>query len=143
MKSIILFTLISLFWISCVNRTEEDQNPSDSSLTPISVFQEAFSNKRSDIQVRQIGTIIKVLPDDSIGSRHQRIIIEMINDQTLLISHNVDLAPRVINPVAGGKLKFYGEYEWNPEGGVVHWTHSDPAKVHIDGWLEYEGVVYR
>ena len=46
-------------------------------------------------------------------------------------------------PALKAHWKFYGEYEWNSEGGVIHWTHKDPAGVHVDGWLEYEGIVYQ
>ena len=70
------------------------------------------------------------------------MIVRLGNDQTLLITHNIDLAPRVPNPIKGKILRFYGEYEWNDEGGVIHWTHTDPDGEHIDGWLEYEGIRY-
>ena len=52
------------------------------------------------------------------------------------------LAPRVPNPAIGKTLRFRGEYEWNDEGGVIHWTHKDPEGKHVDGWLEYEGIRY-
>ena len=42
----------------------------------------------------------------------------------------------------GDVLEFYVEYEWNTKDGVIHWTHHDPARRHIDGWLEYEGLRY-
>jgi hypothetical protein len=70
------------------------------------------------------------------------MIIRLNNDQTLLITHNVDIAPRVPNPSVGKVLSFCGEYEWNDEGGVIHWTHTDPDNQHVSGWLEYEGKRY-
>ncbi|MBN1603700.1 MAG: DUF3465 domain-containing protein [Chitinispirillaceae bacterium] len=86
--------------------------------------------------------ITRILPDDTVGDRHQRMIVRLGNNQTLLIAHNIDLAFRVPNPATGKKLRFCGEYAWNDEGGVVHWTHKDPAGVHDDGYLEYQGKRY-
>ena len=38
---------------------------------------------------------------------------------------------------------FSGVYEWNGEGGVVHWTHHDPDGSHTPGWLEHAGLRYQ
>ena len=111
-------------------------------LTPLSTIADAFKNQQSNLQVTQEGVISRVLSDDTIGDRHQRIIIRLTNNQTLLIAHNVDIAPRVPNPSVGKVLRFCGEYEWNDEGGVIHWTHTDPGNQHVAGWLEYEGKRY-
>ena len=63
--------------------------------------------------------------------------------QTVLISHNIDRAPRIDSLRVGDRVEFQGEYEWNPQGGVVHWTHHDPAGRHAGGWLKHEGKTYR
>lgn len=118
------------------------QNASADTLTPVATIAKAFTDKQSNIQVKQKGIITKILSDDTSGDRHQRMIVRLSNNQTLLITHNIDLAPRVPNPVVGKTLTFYGEYEWNDEGGVVHWTHKDPDGKHIAGWLEYDGKQY-
>lgn len=88
------------------------------------------------------GTVTKLLSDDNQGSRHQRFIIKVPSGQTLLISHNIDLAPRVHQLKEGNSIKFCGEYENNTKGGVVHWTHHDPRNSHVGGWLEYNGKKY-
>lgn len=55
----------------------------------------AFASRASDVQVEGEGTVIRVLADDLDGSRHQRFIVQLASGQTLLISHNVDIAPRI------------------------------------------------
>jgi hypothetical protein len=98
---------------------------------------------RSGEQVRGSGTVTRVLSDDNDGSRHQRFILELSSGRTLLIAHNIDLAPRVSSLRTGDTVAFYGEFETNSQGGVIHWTHRDPQGRHTDGWLEYKGQRYQ
>lgn len=103
----------------------------------------AFASRQSNLQVLGEGEIIKLLPDDNKGSRHQKFIVRVPEGITILIAHNIDLAPRVPSPREGDMLEFYGEYEWTEKGGVVHWTHHDPAGRHPDGWLRYREQTYQ
>jgi hypothetical protein len=106
-------------------------------------LQNAFANRQSDIQVQGGGTVVKILRDDLEGSRHQRFILELGTGQTVLVSHNIDLAPRVRDLRTGDAIEFYGEYEWNPRGGVIHWTHHDPRGRHPGGWIKHAGNTYQ
>jgi hypothetical protein len=103
----------------------------------------AFENRQSNIQVGGSGKVIKILPDDLQGSRHQKFIIELNSGLTLLVAHNIDIAPRISNLNEGDHINFYGEYEWNSKGGVVHWTHHDPNGRHEGGWLNHGGKMYQ
>lgn len=103
----------------------------------------AIAERRSGYQVRGSGTVIRQLADDNNGSRHQRFIVRLASGQTLLIAHNIDLAPRANDVRTGATVSFFGEYEWNERGGVIHWTHRDPRSQHVDGWLEINGQRYQ
>ena len=103
----------------------------------------AFATKASDIQVEGAGTVISILADDLNGSRHQRFIVEVPSGQTVLITHNIDVAPRINGLEVGDLVRFNGEYVWNPKGGVVHWTHNDPRGKHVAGWVRHKGKTYQ
>ena len=103
----------------------------------------AFESQRSNLQVQGAGNVIRILPDDDDGSRHQRFIVRLASGQTLLVTHNIDVAERVASLQAGDRVEFNGEYEWNPQGGVIHWTHRDPRGKHVDGWLKHSGRTYQ
>jgi len=103
----------------------------------------AFKNHSSNVQVEGEGIVIKVLPDDIEKPRHQRFILRLASGQTVLVAHNIDLAPRVDGLLEGDQVAFKGEYEWNDKGGVVHQTHRDPAGRRIAGWLRHQGKVYQ
>ncbi|MGB3534445.1 MAG: DUF3465 domain-containing protein [Microcoleaceae cyanobacterium] len=138
---LITLTTAAYFYI----QSGEFSVPVISQTTPGSeqILEDAFDNRRSNIQVKGQGTVIRILADDLDGSRHQRFIIRLRSGQTLLISHNIDLAPRINQLQEGDEVMFYGEYEWNSEGGVIHWTHHDPRGSHVDGWLKHEGQIYQ
>ncbi|EGQ8224932.1 DUF3465 domain-containing protein [Vibrio cholerae] len=106
------------------------------------ILQQAYQSQQSDLQVQGLGQVVKVLPDDNDGSRHQKFILKLNSGQTLLVAHNIDLAPRIPNLKVGDIVEFYGEYEWNKKGGVLHWTHKDPQNRHDHGWLKQNGQVY-
>lgn len=103
----------------------------------------AYSHKLSDVQVTGEGEVVKVLQDDNRGSRHQKFIIRMSSGNTLLVAHNIDLAERIHALQKGDTVKFNGEYVWNEKGGILHWTHHDPAGTHEAGWLEHNGNRYQ
>lgn len=106
------------------------------------VIAEAYAQRQSNVQVRAAGSVIKILPDDTQGSPHQRFIVRLGSGQTLLIAHNIALAPRIDALREGDRVEFFGEYEWNNKGGVIHWTHDDPQGRHVNGWIDHAGRRY-
>jgi hypothetical protein len=99
----------------------------------------AFQDHISGVEVQGSGEVVRLLPDDVQGGRHQRFILELPSGQTLLVAHNIDIAPRLEGLAVGDEVAFRGVYEWNAQGGVVHWTHHDPSGEHPAGWLEFDG----
>jgi Protein of unknown function (DUF3465) len=103
----------------------------------------AFTNGTSNVQVEGEGVVTRILADDLDGSRHQRFIVRLESGQTVLIAHNIDLAPPVAGLQEGDRVRFYGEYVWNEKGGTVHWTHHDPQGRHVTGWLKHNRRTYQ
>jgi len=106
-------------------------------------LKQAYASQQSDVQVQGTGTVTRLLRDDTTGSRHQKFILRLASQQTILVAHNIDLAPRINNLKVGDWVTFYGEYEWNKKGGVLHWTHRDPNNRHTHGWLKHNGKLYQ
>ena len=144
MKRIILLVVVAVFAYGFVQE-QGISIPDFSSWTQSSdaTLQDAYKNRQSDLQVQGKGDVIKILPDDLDGSRHQRFILRLNTGQTLLMAHNIDLASRINRLRTGDSVGFYGEYEWNSKGGVIHWTHLDPSGQHIAGWLKHDGKTYQ
>lgn len=139
----LLFGVAAVLVQSCGSGQFTDQRTTESPVTTSSdrVIADAFQNQRSGVQVTGEGIVTRVLSDDNEGSRHQRFILRLASGQTLLFAHNIDIAPRLDSLASGDSVAFNGEYEWNAEGGVVHWTHHDPDGQHAPGWLKHNGVV--
>ena len=136
--TVVLLAGIGLGW-----NPREPASPSDATFDAergprksTSAIDAAFEAGRSDVWVEAEGIVEHLLPDDTHGSRHQRIIVRIPSGRTVLIAHNIDLPPRVEPLRRGGRLRFRGEYEWNDKGGVVHWTHHDPSGRRPGGWIE-------
>jgi hypothetical protein len=116
---------------------------SDPHLSGDAALAEAYEQGARNHQVEGRGTVVRLLDDDLDGSRHQRFIVRLASGQTLLIAHNIDIAPRVRSLRVRDSVTFFGEYEWNEEGGTIHWTHHDPNGQHVAGWIRHRGRTYQ
>lgn len=137
---VILIVLVLYLGWQQFNSAEEPAGRTgqgDTSLTT------AINEQKSGVQTEGSGVVTKLLKDDNEGSRHQRFILRLSSGQTLLIAHNIDLAPRIASLKTGDTVAFNGEYEWNSKGGVIHWTHHDPDGSHVGGWLKHKGRTYQ
>ena len=111
-------------------------SPSDKRL------KEAWEQGLSEFKIRCTGVVVRKLPDDLSGSRHQRFILRLASGQTLLVAHNIDLAPRVGGLRVRDKLIVNGEYIWNEQGGIMHLTHRNPSGFGFHGWIRKKGRTF-
>jgi len=113
------------------------------SLSDNAAIMRAFTSHARDVRVDGSGSVSRVLPDDNQGERHQRFLVQLPTGQSILIVHNIDIAPRVDNLRVGDEVEFEGEYVYNDRCGLVHWTHHDPSARHRAGWVKHAGHVYQ
>lgn len=135
----IIFGFAILMFVGSFYEPEPQNNQS----SPAGNVEQLFEQRQSDVQIEVSGTVTRLLSDDNEGSRHQRFIIELPSSQTLLIVHNIDLAPRIDDIREGDEVRVYGEYIWNDKGGLIHWTHHDPANHHPHGWIRHQDRLYQ
>ena len=131
MRAIVLLLLLAP---ACVPATTPDN----------AAVERAYAEKRSTVEVTAQGVVTSVLTDDSGPSGvHQRFIIRLTGStQTVLVDNNVTIGQRA--PVLQGRdVSVHGEYVWNDQGGLIHFTHHDPARTHEGGWIELSGVRYQ
>jgi hypothetical protein len=119
-------------------------NPAATSATPNDAAIVAdFQNHQSSVEVTADGTIVRLLSDrtSSTGTHEQFIIKLSSQDLTVEVEHNISIAVRV--PAAmGDHVIVHGEYIWNPEGGLIHFTHHDPQGTHEGGFIIDGGKTY-
>jgi hypothetical protein len=108
----------------------------------VEAVERAFAQRQSGQWVEVTGTVSRELPDDQQGSQHQRFVVELSAGLTVLVAHNIDLAPRF--PLErGDTVTVRGEYEWNDRGGVIHWTHHDPQGRRTGGFVRHDNELYQ
>lgn len=120
----------------------ESSNASSATQMDAGAITEAYAAHRNLPQVQGSGIVVKVLKDDTNGLKHQKFLLKVSDEITILIAHNIDLAPRVEDIHEGDVVGFKGEYIYTPKGGTVHWTHKDPRGNHAAGWLEHKAKKY-
>lgn len=103
----------------------------------------AYAERARGRMIAVQGTVSRLLSDDREGSPHQRFVVRTTSGLTVLVSHNLDLAQRLDGLRVGDMVSLYGEYEWNDQGGVMHWTHNDPDGHHAAGYINWNGRRYQ
>jgi hypothetical protein len=143
LKALIAVLALLAAFYSGIGEAGERTLFADASSIRSDAISTAFREKRSDVPVAGEGIVARILPDDNDGRRHQRFILNLASGQTLLVAHNIDLAPRVAPLNVGDRIEFTGVYEWNSKGGTIHWTHRDPGGRRAAGWLKRNGQIFQ
>ena len=143
-KGIRIVTLVTcaVIWAGCESAVRRSE-PGGGRPADDGAIARAFDAGASNVQVEGEGVVARVLADDLDGSRHQRFLVRLASGRTVLIAHNIDVAPRLNGLAEGDTVRFSGVYEWSEKGGTVHWTHRDPAGRHTAGWLKHNGRTYQ
>jgi len=140
-KIITIIALICIFYFGFTH-LNVNHKPTHKD-NPVAQTSQTYNTPSNGQQFSENGEVIQILSDDNIGSRHQRFILRLPSNQTILIAHNIDIAPRIPSLKIGDIISFNGVYESNSKGGVVHWTHRDPNGHHKAGWLQKNGQTYQ
>lgn len=107
--------LVGGVWL-CPNYLYNPQNEAYD-VDKLSDLQNLFEEQHSGVKVYTFGDVTRILADDNKGSRHQRFILTTIDGLSLLVAHNIDLAPRIPLKISD-QIVLYGQYEWNKKGGL-------------------------
>jgi Protein of unknown function (DUF3465) len=102
-----------------------------------------FTNHRSTVEVTADGSVVRLLPDrtSSTGTHEQFIVKLASGDLTVEVEHNISIGARA--PVKeGDHVIVHGEYIWNAQGGLIHFTHHDPQGTHEGGYIQDNGKTY-
>jgi len=76
--------------------------------------------------------VTEVLPDSFGRYQHQRFLIGCPTGQRVLIVNDVTVGQRVpVKP--GDRVAAHGEYVWNRQGGLIHFTHTSTGAE--QGWI--------
>jgi hypothetical protein len=102
-----------------------------------------FHNHQSNVEVTADATVVRLLADrsSSTGTHEQFIIKLSSGDLTVEVEHNISIGTRA--PVKeGDHVIVHGEYIWNSQGGLIHFTHHDPQGTHEGGYIQDGGTTY-
>lgn len=133
-----LVLLILVFWNFFKSKPEPYRVEKNS--IPLTAFEEALDCKcDKDYVVTPPLKIVKNLPEDKFGIRHQKWLVQSPSGQVLLFVHNLELCPP-LTLQKNDLIHLAGEFKWTDKGGLIHWTHYDPQKKRQTGYIEYGGI---
>ncbi len=117
------------------------QNQQKSSTGLVDIYQ-AQKDHLKHVEVIVKAKVYKMLSYDLYGLPHERFLIKLNNNSTVLIAHDLKMAPCV--PLkANDDVTIKGEYIWNNLGGVIHWTHHTDTAFHVGGYILFNNKTYQ
>lgn len=102
----------------------------------------AFQHRQSDLQVRSSGQVVAVyqmiMKDRVIKSSSSSYQMAK-----LYWLHIISIWHRVFRIFKNRIRSSFMENMNTVTTGVIHWTHHDPARKHVAGWLKHQGRTYQ
>lgn len=117
----------------CKTRNGTELTPS---VTELRRYVDTNNGKRPIVFVE--GVIKEILPEDKLGRPHQKFILSVQGIKVQVV-HGMDYGRIPLR--TGVKVQVCGEF-LNSQGGMIHWTHFDPAAHHPDGFIALDGEIY-
>jgi hypothetical protein len=128
---------LALFCAGCGGGTTEQ--PNNEQICSL------YSSGSSGVEVIGQGTVLAVLGTQNGPSGEHEGFLLKLNEQCdllLRVETNVDITGPV--PVQAGEIvTVKGQFEDDPSGGVIHWTHHDPRGRHVGGYVDIGGKLYQ
>jgi len=104
-----------------------------------------YSSGQGGVEVIGQGTVLAVLGTrEGRSGQHEGFLLRLHQQCDLMVrvETNVDITGPV--PVRDGEIvTVKGQFENDPMGGVIHWTHHDPRGRHVSGYVEAGGKLYQ
>ncbi|GAC1328213.1 MAG: hypothetical protein NVS2B16_00330 [Chloroflexota bacterium] len=100
----------------------------------------AWTRHESRTWITVTARVVRLLPETYGRYEHQRFVVHCTSGRSILVTNDVSIGTRA--PIAAGAtVTVHGEYIWNRQGGLVHFTHhSDSGGP--GGWILYRHKLY-
>lgn len=106
---------------------------------------DAAARGASHVEVTASGTVVRVLGvARGRSDAHEGFLMRVECAQPVIV--RVEANTSFTGTFAlqrGTNASVKGEYETDPRGGVIHWTHRDPRGRHPDGYVRVGGATYQ
>jgi hypothetical protein len=132
-SSILAVALLAL--CACSSQPEQPDN---------SLVCQTYAGQGSNQEVITQGTVVNVLGErGGPYGEHEGFLLKLDGDCDLMLRVETNVSITGFVPIRRGeKVIVKGEYEYDPMGGVLHWTHHDPAGRHVAGYVVSAGKTY-
>lgn len=130
-----LAIVVGIVALRLVNRGTSVEDARRAAAAGCSQVASAYDSRRSDLWLTMSAPVSRLLPNSYGRFEHERFILRCPSGQTVLIENDVSVGQRV--PVGpGDPVAVHGQYIWNPQGGLIHYTHRG------NGWILFRGKLY-
>jgi hypothetical protein len=147
----LLFFALSLALLNRLNQYQVSQDPrhqlpfpvaiGESDISPSAALFSLAYQRRVSGMLGVEGKIAHLFSGEETGKGYQKFTLQLGKGQSVVVLHNTELGAVIEGLTVGESIEVYGEYQWAEDGGVIQWTHQNPA--HETGWVKYKGRIYR